>query len=105
MASQINQIVESFVRAGVGGPCRLGSGVVIIETKGRRSGLRRDIPVLAQRFGDTLFVSTIRKNSQWIRNLQADVAPTVFVDRRSRPVKVTSRQLGDWTLLRLNLEK
>jgi F420H(2)-dependent quinone reductase len=103
VGSTINQLVEQTVRAGVGGPCRVGAGLVIIETKGRKSGKRRSTPVLAQRFGDSLFVSTVRTDSQWIRNLEADEAPEVFVEKRSRPVKVFSRRFGGWTVLRLQL--
>jgi DNA-binding LacI/PurR family transcriptional regulator len=104
VASPINQFVESAVRAGVGSPCAWGGGVVVIETKGRMTGERRTVPVLARRFGDTLIVSTIRASSQWVRNLEADDSPAVVVDRRSRPVTVQVRRFGNWTVLRLDLK-
>jgi deazaflavin-dependent oxidoreductase (nitroreductase family) len=105
LASQINQIVEGLVRSGVGSPCAYGSGVVVIETKGRKTGTPRTLPVLAQRFGNTLIVSTIRSKSQWVRNLQADDSPTVVVNKKSQPVTVTSRNIGQWTVLRLELQR
>jgi DNA-binding LacI/PurR family transcriptional regulator len=104
MPSRVNQVVEGLVRAGVGTPCNYGGGVIVIETKGRKTGARRTIPVLAQRLGNTLIVSTVRANSQWIRNLKADDAPTVVVNKQSRPVTVTSRQIGSWTVLRLEMQ-
>jgi hypothetical protein len=103
MPSRVNQVVEQMVRAGIGGPCTVGGGVVVIETKGRTSGARRTIPVLAQRFGNTLIVSTIRTNSQWVRNMQADESPSVVVDKVSRPVSVAVRRVGRLTVLRLDL--
>jgi deazaflavin-dependent oxidoreductase (nitroreductase family) len=104
VTSQINQFVESAVRAGVGSPWAWGGGVVVIETKGRKSGARRTVPVLARRFGDTLIVSTIRASSQWVRNLEADDSPSVVVNRRSRPVTVQVRRFGSWTVLRLDMK-
>jgi hypothetical protein len=104
MASRVNRIVEGLVRTGVGAPCSYGGGVVVIETKGRKTGARRTVPVLAQRLGNSLFVSTIRENSQWVRNLQADESPTVVVNKQSRAVNVTSRHIGQWTVLRLELQ-
>jgi deazaflavin-dependent oxidoreductase (nitroreductase family) len=81
----------------------VGSGLVLVETKGRKTGVRRTTPVFAQRVGNTLIVSTVRGNSQWIRNVLADKNPEVFVDKRSRAVKVSSRRIGTWTVLRLQL--
>jgi deazaflavin-dependent oxidoreductase (nitroreductase family) len=104
MASQVNQLVERLVRAGIGSPCGVGSGVVVIETKGRKTGAGRTVPVLAQRFGNTLIVSTVRTNSQWVRNLEADQTPTVVVNKRSRPVTVVARRIGRFTVLRLELK-
>jgi F420H(2)-dependent quinone reductase len=105
VASQFNTLVEDIVRAGVGGPWCLGSGFVIVETRGRKSGMARKNPVLAQRIGNTLFVSTVRQNSQWVKNLVADAAPRVFVDKKSQPVRVTLRRFGRWTVLRLDIQK
>jgi hypothetical protein len=104
MASRVNEFIEDLVRVGVGSPCSYSGGVVVIETKGRKTGLRRAVPVLAQRLGNTLIVATVRANSQWVRNLEADDAPTVVVNKQSRPVTVASRRIGGWTVLRLELQ-
>jgi F420H(2)-dependent quinone reductase len=103
-----NQFVERIVRAGIGGPCNIrpfgiGSGFVIVETTGRKTGLRRTVPLLAQRFGNTVVVSTVRTKSQWVRNVEVDAAPSVYVDGKSRPAKAVVRRLGDWTVVRFTL--
>jgi F420H(2)-dependent quinone reductase len=103
-----NEFVERIVRAGVGGPCKIGplgvgSGFVIVETTGRKSGKRRTVPLLAQRIGDTVVVSTVRTNSQWVRNVEVDAAPSLYVDGTSRRVSAVVRRIGSWTLVRFTL--
>jgi deazaflavin-dependent oxidoreductase (nitroreductase family) len=45
----------------------------VLETKGRRSGQRRSVPLHAVFLDDHLFVSTLRgRRSQWFRNLSVD---------------------------------
>jgi F420H(2)-dependent quinone reductase len=101
--STFNQIAEAIVRAGIGGPCCVGLGLVIVETKGRKTGVERCVPVLANRVGNSLFVSTVRENSQWVRNLKADPNPHVLLNRESRSVTVRTKKIGTWTVLRLEL--
>ena len=49
------------------------SALIVLETKGRRSGRPRSIPLHAVLLGDHLFVSTLRTHrSQWFRNLSVD---------------------------------
>jgi deazaflavin-dependent oxidoreductase (nitroreductase family) len=104
VSSPVNDFVENIVRLGFGSPCSYGSGLVVIETVGRKSGQPRTIPLLAQRFGNTLLVSTVREHSQWVRNLEVDENPTVVLNKESVPVKVNVRRFGRWTLLRLDLQ-
>jgi hypothetical protein len=100
----VNQLVESLIRRGVGAPLCNGLGLVVIETKGRKTGARRTVPVLANRVGNSLFVSTVRADSQWVRNLEADANPQVVLNRRVRDVRVKTRRVGSWTVLRLELQ-
>jgi F420H(2)-dependent quinone reductase len=100
-----NDTVEQLVRAGIGSPLPLplSTGIVILETKGRVSGKPRNMPLLAQRVGNSLLVSTVRTSSQWVSNLEADDAPRVVLNGKSRDVKAKVRRIGDWTLVRLDL--
>ncbi len=99
----INSIVNGLVQRGIGSPWLVGSGLIVVETRGRKSGTPRRVPVLAQRFGNTLFVSTVRATSQWVRNLEADATPSIVLAGKSVPVSTAVTRIGDWTLIKLEL--
>lgn len=75
----LNAVVRPLVKAGVGNPWPIGSGVVVLQTTGRRSGLPREVPVVAARLGNSVKVSTFRSDSLWLANIEASPDVAVWV--------------------------
>jgi len=80
----LNQIVEPLVRAGLGAPLLFPAAAVVIETRGRKTGRRFNVPLLAAVFGDLVVVSTVRRRSNWLRNLAAHPEVRYWVGGRER---------------------
>ena len=70
--NRINQVIEPVVRAGFGNPILWPTGAIVVETTGRKSGRKINLPVLATRIGDWVIFSTIRRDAQWLKNLAAN---------------------------------
>lgn len=67
-----NRIAEPLIRAGFGTPLFWPTGVIVVETIGRKSGRKINVPVWATRIGGMVVFSTVRRNSQWLKNLAAN---------------------------------
>ncbi len=66
----LNYIVEPAVRAGCGPTGIVPIGLIVLETKGWRTGQWRRTTVLASAISDLLLVSTVRgRRSHWVKNL------------------------------------
>jgi deazaflavin-dependent oxidoreductase (nitroreductase family) len=68
----LNQFAEPLIRAGFGNPVLWPTGAIVLETVGRNSGRKYNVPLLATRVGDMLVVGTVRRRSQWLKNLAAN---------------------------------
>lgn len=75
----LNSVVEPAVRAGIGNPLPVGAGAVVLETIGRVSGKTRRVPLVASRAFGKLAVSTVRDDSQWLRNVEANSAVGIWL--------------------------
>lgn len=80
----LNSVVEPAVKAGLGNPFAVGAGAIVLEVTGRKSGKKRRVPLLASRVCDKLVVSTVRGDSQWLKNAEADAAVTVWLNGKAR---------------------
>ncbi len=89
LLAPINELLTPGIRAGLGNPLPLTSGFVILEVPGRKTGQLRSVPLLCADYGRALVVTTVRGNSQWVRNLAA--AGQAFVWLRGRRRQVSAR--------------
>lgn len=99
----LNALVVPAAKAGVASPCAIGSGIVVLETTGRKTGKAREVPLLGARLGDRVLVSTVRGGSQWAKNLDVTPEAAVWVDgtRRRATGSVT---FGPLTVASLTLD-
>jgi len=88
----LNSVALPLVRAGIGSPPPLGVGIVVLETTGRRSGLPRQVPLAALRVGDTVTVSTVRPDSQWVKNVEAGGDTAVYAGGTRRATTASVRR-------------
>src|ERR1044072_4294218 len=68
----LNRLVEPFIRVGFASAVCSPTGLIVLETRGRETGRRIKVPLLATRLGRLVMVSTFRPQSQWVNNLEAE---------------------------------
>jgi deazaflavin-dependent oxidoreductase (nitroreductase family) len=91
-ARLLNPVVRAAVRLGLPLPI-----VVILETRGRKSGQSRQIPVGKALQGDTLWiVAEHGRKASYVRNIEADPHVRVRVGRRWRPGLASVLADDDW---------
>jgi hypothetical protein len=98
----LNRLATPAIKAGLGSPLPSGLGTVVLESTGRVSGKRREVPLLGFRFGDRVLVSTVRNRSQWLRNLEADERAAVWYCGR-RHEATASVERGPLNLVTLEI--
>jgi deazaflavin-dependent oxidoreductase (nitroreductase family) len=93
-AKLVNPVVRAAARTGIPLPL-----VVILETRGRKSGQPRRIPVGKAISGDTLWVVAEHgRKAAYVKNIEADPHVRVRVGRRWRPGIARVLYDDDWRL-------
>ena len=91
-AKLLNPVVRAAVRLGLPLPL-----VVILETRGRKSGQLRQIPVGKTLDGDTLWiVAEHGRKASYVRNIEANPRVRVRVGRRWRTGTAHVLEGDDW---------
>ena len=91
-ARLVNPVVRAAARLGIPLPL-----VVILETRGRKSGQLRQIPVGKTLDGDTLWiVAEHGRRASYVRNIEADPHVRVRVGRRWRTGTAHVLHDDDW---------
>jgi hypothetical protein len=81
----LNRLIEPRVRAGWGSPRLVPGGLIVLETKGRRTGRRSRLPLAAIRINDHVVVSTFRgPRSRWVKDLAANPEARYWLHGRPR---------------------
>ena len=83
----LNQFVEPLVRAGIGAPMLFPAGPIVVETRGRKSRRRFNVPLMAALVGDLVVVSTVRRRSNWLKNLAANPEVHYWLAGREREAR------------------
>ena len=82
----LNEALMPALRLGIANPLPLTSGLVLLEVIGRKSGRVSTVPLVCTDYGELLAVSTVRNNSQWVRNLAANPNASIWLRGRQLPV-------------------
>lgn len=90
----LNGKIIPLIKTGLVSPGRLPAGLVLLETRGRISGKQFDVPVVSVALGNYLLVGTVRKRSQWLRNLVANGHVDVWLQGSQREAKVLGFPVG-----------
>ena len=101
----VNSVVGPFTKRGIGAPPLVGVGTVTVATTGRRSGRAREVPLAAARVGDTVVVSTVRPNSEWVRNLESDPTTTIWLDGCARQAEASVQRMPGLTVATLRVNR
>lgn len=92
----LNAWVRPLALMGLGSPTPIHpSGLVVVEVAGRKSGLTRQLPVLGLLVPGGVLVSTLRQDSEWLKNLAAAECAHLWLWGRRLPVTPAVIRAGD----------
>jgi len=91
----INEAVTPLIKAGFGTPFINPFGLTVLEVPGRKSGRIYTLPVVCWSLYNIVIVSTVRSESQWIRNLAAAETVSVWLRGRRREAATMVIMGGD----------
>ena len=84
----LNRLIEPRIRAGWGSPRLVPGGVIVLETKGRRTGRKHRTPLAAIRLQGHTVVSTFRgRRSDWVKNAAANAQVRYWLRGRPRAAR------------------
>ena len=82
----LNRWLEPQIRGGLGSPRLVPGGLIVLETRGRRTGKRARTPLVATRLEGHVVVATFRGGrSQWAKNLAANPETRFWMNGKPRP--------------------
>jgi deazaflavin-dependent oxidoreductase (nitroreductase family) len=86
----LNRWLEPQIRAGLGSPRLAPGGLIVLETRGRKTGRLVRVPLVATRIQGFVLVGTFRGGrSQWPKNLAAHPEVRFWLGGRARPALAT----------------
>jgi hypothetical protein len=81
----LNAVVEPAVRFGIASPTFTPAGLIVLETVGFKSGLRRRTPLWSIKVGRYRIVSTARGDrSFWVKNILRQSVVSFYLGGRRR---------------------
>jgi hypothetical protein len=95
LLAPLNEAITPALRLGLINPLPFTTGVVLLEVTGRVSGRVRKIPLVCTDYGDVLAVSTVRRNSQWLKNLAVTPEASIWLRGAKRTVTAEVYAAGE----------
>jgi deazaflavin-dependent oxidoreductase (nitroreductase family) len=92
----LNRFVEPLAEAGCFSPEFWPTGLILLETTGRRSGRPHRTPVLAMIMDDHVIVRTFRgERSEWFKNLRANPDVSYWAGGGKKRARATVHAPGE----------
>ena len=81
----LNRWLEPQIRGGLGSARLVPGGLIVLETRGRKTGRRMRVPLVATRIQGHVLVASFRgRRSQWAKNLAASPETRFWMGGKAR---------------------